>query len=433
MKPSPIATICDDWTVVSAGSRERSESVISSMSTYSYPSSSCTDDAWSVVEYSSSRKPIRSGRHDEEERLESALAASLKQVPNPNKPKAKEVDEEKVPGGCFFSSTGASIDLQLRVAASVTSVSCLNALHATCKWVRRCVWLATTQKFCIDSNKARQETLPLAEAAAAVILLDQLGFSTILPPTTQTAGYAKRYALSRAVALFPPKQSPCLEYLTVTHKTYNSLNYHRLLNDRHTTRHRNNTEQILSSGEDMHGSKLPTVRKFESPYDLQHAADKEVLGLVALRGSPDGSTPWRAFLLDIHKNGACRLSFPPNFDGWTRAQAIRRIPFPVVQRKENQLYKHLMPRLDIERWRTFVCTDDNFHALSRETQTHLNHSKKKSKKCVSSSNLPSLTPLHGHGAYYDNDEQHQQQIIRPSLSSPSLFLQFASSDTKEEN
>ncbi|KAJ8606275.1 hypothetical protein CTAYLR_010316 [Chrysophaeum taylorii] len=282
-----------EWTLVQ---RERSDSLRSTVSSYSYYSS-CTDD---VAAAEGRLVEPFDGRLDEARRYDEAIAASLQDAEHSDYFAPRSVPPPRPAVAFFFSATGAPLDVQLRAATNL-SVFDLDALHATCKWTRVRLWRVVTSRP-FGPRGPRVEALPLAEAAAATLLVRHLGFDACLPATLETAGYAKRLALSRAVVVVPPK-------FGTVHVAASATKCAALAND------------------PTHRDAL-RLREFDDPNAFRAAALRELLGLVALRGPPAGPPAWLAYLTDI-KHASCRLKFIDAFDGWVPLAVVRRLPFPV--------------------------------------------------------------------------------------------------------
>lgn len=257
----------DGWTWVQ---RERSDSLRSTASSYSWHSSWDGED-------------VARGRGELAAALEAAEGEYF------GTPKRQRVS--------FFSASGAPVEVQLRVATSVTCLSDLNALHATCKWTRMRQWQAVTAT-AFAGRAARVESLPLAEAAAATLVVRYLGFEACLPATQTTEAHAKRLSLATAAVVIPPRHGAALvassprKACAVAH------------------------DGVVRSDFDTYAA-------------LRDAATTRVLGLVSLRGPPPGQPAWPAYVRELAPNGCCRLAFLEAFEGWVKINHVYRFPFPV--------------------------------------------------------------------------------------------------------
>lgn len=308
----------DGWTWVQ---RERSDSLRSTASSYSWHSSWDGED-------------VARGRGE----LAAALEAAEGEYFGP--PKKQRVS--------FFSASGAPVEVQLRVATSVTCLADLNALHATCKWTRMRQWQAVTAT-AFAGRAARVESLPLAEAAAATLVIRYLGFETCLPATQATAAHAKRLSLATAAVVVPPHHGAAL---------------------------------VASSPRKACAVAHDDVVRtdFDTYAALRNAAATRLLGLVSLRGPPTGQPAWHAYVRELAPNGCCRLFFLAAFDGWVKINHVYRFPFPVhplgdqrVKRSAPAFWRRLgvpderpqstldlrsIPALDRAQWATFKLAPD---------------------------------------------------------------------------
>lgn len=330
----------DGWTFVS--SRQRSGSSVSSCSTasYEYPSSSSE-----AVEGGCGER--LDGRILEARQYNEAIAASLQDadcsdyfavdsaaVRSQAQPWIPESMEESHRRVCLLSAIGLPLDVQLRVACWCSSVADLCSLDSTCSWVRRPLWQAATATAC-GGGEARVESLSLAEAAAAQLVVGYLGFTTCLPATIATANVAKRLSLARAAVVLPPRAG--FVHVATSAAACTALAHQ--LRDAHP------------------------ARAFAAEPDFRSAAKDELLGLVALRGPPIGPKCWRAYLLDA-KPQACRLALADgNFKGWVKFHYVRKLPFPVLsapfgRRKSTPRLLHgslaQIQQLDRPTWKSLV-------------------------------------------------------------------------------
>ena len=298
-----MTPISADWTFVQLDNRERSESICSS---YTY-NSGCTEDAWLPVSATTSPSAGQRKAH-----VTDFVELLTEELSPPSSSREQLAS--------FFSASWP-LDLQLHVATWLSSVEALNALDATCQWVRRSAWSM--------GRATVVEHRSLVEAAAATLLV-RYGFETSLAATTTTAPYAKRLALARAAVVVPPRGKRALVATSAT------------------------------------ASRMATPQSiFTSPTEFRVAAESKVLGLVELAGPPDGPSAWRAFLLDV-TDSACHLAFPSHH-GWTNVDFVKRLPFPVRDhpREDHQSSSSSssskfarLQRLDRHRWASLLLGEE---------------------------------------------------------------------------
>lgn len=290
----------DDWTMAEASAdldktegwtwisnRQRSGSSVSS---YSYVSSSASE----AVE---GRGERQDGRILEATRYDEAIAASLQDAEHSGY-FATDAAASAAPSRTrsFFSPSGLPLDVQLRTATWCGSVRDLSALGLSSTWTWRPHWRAATAP-------GRVESLSLAEAAAAELVVNYLGFHQTLPATLATANVAKRLSLARAAVVVAPARGLVHVAASEVAASCAAFGYRAEDKKRHT---------------------------FDDPVKFRDSADDPLLGLVALKGPPHGPAVWRAYLLDA-KHQASRLALADGaFTGWVNNRYVRKLPFPLL-------------------------------------------------------------------------------------------------------
>ncbi|KAK7237796.1 hypothetical protein SO694_00022032 [Aureococcus anophagefferens] len=267
--------------------RIRSDSLWSAASGYSYAS----DDTNPLAPAAADRGTLsHDGRADEARQLSQAMAASLHD----------EAPDDAAPAAgppSFFSALGAPLDVQLRVAASLTSVADMVNLEATSKWARRPMWRAATISS-VGGFAPRIESLSLTEAAAATLVTDHLRVPRCLPPTTSNARYVNRLSLLRVASV---ESAGGYDVVVAP------------------------SADAAARGRRTRRGGPPGRPPFDDPAALRvnaHRIDDD--GFLALRAS----FPWRALVLDA-ENGAVRVLLADNIHGWVKNHVVANRSFPL--------------------------------------------------------------------------------------------------------